>query len=305
MDNRIKKRLADLSERCGSNILFDEPLWRYSSVGIGGNAAILYLPGSSEELKEARKCIGETGVPTVVLGKGSNVLVGDGGVDGVVIKLSKGCFETVNVKNETVTAGAGVHLGKLITRCAEEGLSGLEGLIGIPATVGGALKNNASYRSAISECLVKLSVMDAAGNIRWIEQNELEFGYRSLFLDPVDIILEAVFSFDRSSKEDLVDKIKAHFKAKRKKQPLEKKTLGCVFKNPQYGDMSAGRMIEASGMKGEVLGGTKVSEKHANFIVNIGNATALDYMSLMEVVKNAVKNEFSVELDPEIEIFGN
>jgi UDP-N-acetylmuramate dehydrogenase len=260
---------------------------------------VWFVPSCIESLREARLLLNAATIATI--GNGSNVLFPDGGLE-AVINLNNGFFVKKEFEGRKVLAGAGVNLGGFISDCCQRGLSGLEGLVGIPATVGGALATNASYETAISDYLESIRVMDEKGDARWIKKNDLRFGYRSSSLKKNEVILEAVFTLTEMSPEGLKNRIRANFCGKKHRQPLNEKTLGCVFKNPEGSEYRAGELIEKAGMKGSRVGDAQVSQVHANFIVNSGNATASDVVALIEEVRQKVREKFSIELELEIEI---
>ena len=261
-----------------------------------------YVPSSPEELQEAVGLLGDAGVRTIVIGRGSNVLIPDEGLEAVVINLSGDLFRQTVFEGTTVHVGAGANLGSFISDCCARGLTGLEGLAGIPATVGGALRINAACRTAISERLLRVLVLDAAGETKWIEKNDLRFGYRLTSFDRGWIILRAVFQLEEGLPADAQGKLKNYFIEKIKKQPLDKKSLGCVFKNPAHTEYAGGELIDKAGMKGYRRGAAQVSRKHANFIINTGGASFADVIGLMEDIRDKVREKFSIELEPEIEI---
>jgi UDP-N-acetylmuramate dehydrogenase len=224
-------------------------------------------------------------------------------MDAVVITLSGGPFREVKFEGGSVTAGAGAELAELISDCCERGLSGLEGLVGVPATVGGAIMTNAGYLSTISDRLVRVDCLDNSGNVISIDKGDIDFGYRRCSLGKDWIVVGAVFCLEEgTSPRVLKEKVKEYFLDKMSRQPLEKKTLGCVFKNPGNDSRKSAELIDMAGMKGERSGGAEVSGKHANFIVNTGDANAADMVCLVEEVKRKVMEKFSIELEPEIEI---
>ncbi|RKY42938.1 MAG: UDP-N-acetylenolpyruvoylglucosamine reductase [Candidatus Makaraimicrobium thalassicum] len=302
LNRKVRDDLRGLCEKHGGRIVFDHPLCGHSTISIGGNASAWYMPASMEELREAKKILDDSGIRTVVIGAGSNVLFPDKGLDAVVISLSAGAFREVRIEGNTVTAGAGADMGGFISDCCACGLAGLEGLAGIPATVGGALVTNAAYRTAISECLSRVLVLDAAGRAQWVGKKDIGFGYRFSSFDKRETILQAVFRLNEVPAADLKKKLRGYFAEKMERQPLDKRTLGCVFKNPGQGEYTSGELIDRAGMKGHCRGGAKISEKHANFIVNTGGAASADVAGLMDDARRKVSEAFSVELQPEIEI---
>lgn len=299
----MRDKLREVCEADRGSIVFGEPLSKHSTISIGGKAEAWYVPLSLEGLRRTKTFLDRFGIKTVIMGCGSNVLIPDEGIDAVVVNLSSDAFKKIEREGNIVTVGAGADLGTLISDCCRYGLGGLEGLAGIPATVGGALATNASYRVAISEFLVKVLVLDAAGDIKWIEKKDLRFGYRFSSLAGRGIVVQAVFHLDEVPPDDLKTRLKDHFTERAERQPLDKRTLGCIFKNPERGGYTSGEMIDAAGMKGFRYGAAQVSEKHANFIVNTDGASSADVTGLMGEIKRKVREKFSVELEPEIEIW--
>ena len=175
-------------------------------------------------------------------------------------------------------------------------------MIGIPGTVGGALFRNASYKSAISDSLVKVLVIDRDSELRWIEKEEVSFTYRTSSLGKSDIILEAVFCLNSQPQDSIHQRMMEYFKEKSASQPLGERTLGSVFKNPGEGVDKSWKLIDKCGLRGRSCGGAKISEKHANFIVNTGGATSKDFKTLLDEISSQVKRKFSIELTPEVEI---
>lgn len=298
----FREALDVLSVRYGGNVTYDCPLEMHTTIGIGGVADAWYEPLSPEELRDARKLMLDHGVMSIVAGNGSNVLFPDTRLEAVVINLSSPYFRERKIEGDVVTAGAGSPLGGLISDCCKAGLGGVEGLVGIPGTVGGALKMNAGYKSNISDCLEKVLIMNEEGELKWLEKGVLAFGYRVSSFAGRDVLLQAVFRLKSVPFEDLMRTLKANFSEKMERQPLDKKTLGSIFKNPAGSTYKSAQMIDLAGFKGRRHGGAVVSGKHANFIENSGGATAADVKGLIRDVRSAVREKFSVELETEIQI---
>ncbi len=302
LNRKVRDSLDRLCSGGGGTVMFDHPLHEHSTISIGGRASAWYMPASPEELREAVVLLADSGVRTIVVGRGSNVLIPDKGLDAVVINLSADLFREITFRGRAVTAGAGAGLGELISGACAHGLTGLEGLVGIPASVGGALSVNASYRTAISERLSRALFLSAAGETKWIEKENLEFGYRRSSFDRKGIILQAVFQLDEELPARAQERLKTYFAEKIKKQPLGERSLGCVFKNPGQRKYASGELIDRVGMKGYRRGAAQVSRKHANFIINTGGATSADVIGLMDDIRDKVRKKFLIELEPEIEI---
>jgi len=297
----VNKELSDiLRDVPGENVIFAEPLARHSTMGVGGTARVWYRPVSTEELSKVYRILSGAGERVIVVGGGSNTLFPDGVLNAVVVDLSGGNFNGLRFEKCRVTADAGMKLGTLVGICCARGLSGMQGLIGIPGTLGGAISVNAGYRSTISDKLVKVKLLGSDGNVRYESRDNIEFGYRRSSLSEKDIVLEAVFDLTKETPGKLKEEVKALFLEKARSQPLGEKTLGCVFKNPAEAILTGGQMIDSSGFKGLRVGGAVVSEKHANFIVNSGGATSGDVREVMRMVRDGVKKKFGIDLEPEI-----
>lgn len=302
MKDNIKKTLKKISAEYGGKIEFEYPLSECSTMKTGGTVFAVYMPENTEEIIEVSRFLDSVEMKTVVLGRGSNVLMPDGYLDKVFFILNRGDFRKIAFDGTKVVTGSGVWLEELIRRSSKHGFSGLEGLVGIPATVGGAVMMNAGYKDAISDNLIKINVLDSSYKRVEMEKKDIVFGYHCSSVDKDKIIVSAEFQLTECDEVDTRKKIEIYFSEKIKKQPLNKKTLGCIFKNPKEHRSSAGELIELAGMKNERRGDAVISDKHANFIVNVGSATSSDVLSLIDDVKVRVKKEFSVELEPEIEI---
>jgi len=303
LDKDLQNALLEKSPR--GRVLFDHPLREHSTISIGGSADAWCAPADLDELSGILAFLNSEGIRTIVLGNGSNTLMPDEGLRGVVINLSGKPFRRVENNGEMVTSGAGACLGGLIKYCCDKGLGGLEGLAGIPATVGGAACMNASYRSEVSERFVKAQVVRPDGRAEWVGKKDIRFGYRNSSLKGEGVITAAVFALERADPRDLRSRMTGYFAEKLEKQPLGKRTLGCVFKNPSKTGYSSGELIDRSGMKGLSAGGARVSKKHANFIVNEGSAGSGDVLTLISEVRERVREKFLLELEPEIEIMDN
>jgi len=239
----------------------------------------------------------------MLLGNGSNMLVRDGGISGVVLRLA-GDFRMINVAGDHIAAGAGAGVAEVVGTATSHGLCGLDFLAGIPGTVGGAVATNAGSRDVwVSHRLVELKAL--APDLREIELGEgaVEFGYRHCNLDREWIVTGAVLSGYPCSVGEARRGVEDHLDMRRSSQPVGEATAGCVFKNPP-GD-SAGRMIDEVGLKGHHLGGAQISTLHANWIVNTGGATAGEILDLIEIAKSRVRDRYGVQLELEIGIVGN
>jgi UDP-N-acetylmuramate dehydrogenase len=269
---------------------------------IGGRAAFFAEPKDQAELNLILSGAKENNVPIFIIGAGSNLLVKDKGVKGIVIKLSSGYFKSVSFKGRCIESGSGVMLSKIIQFAKDKSLGGLEFLAGIPGTLGGALVMNAGcWGKSIGDLVKEVKVEDPSGKIKIIKGKGLKFGYRKSNLEGY-IILAAVLRLKKSSKREIIDKIRGYISKRRNSQDLTFSNAGCIFKNPK--SLPAGRLIELCGLKGRSLGGAIISDKHANFILNKNNARAKDVLGLMRLARAKVKKKFNVNLNPEIKIWG-
>ncbi len=258
-------------------------------------------PRNLDELAALVRRCREEDIPLRVLGGGSNVLIRDEGVKGVVVRLTAEPFSQIRTEGQVVHAGAAALLSEVIAEAARAGLSGLEGLVGIPGTVGGAVRGNAGGRSGdIGEHIKSVTVLTAEGEVDELEKDEVEFGYRSSSIkDPV--ILEAAVELTPDDPDRITRRLKKQWIVKKSSQPLASQSAGCIFKNPR--GVSAGELIEQAGLAGKRVGGAEVSERHANFIITREGATAKDVLELCELIRKEVSRQFGVDLEFEIDIW--
>ena len=288
------------------SVIQAEMLARRTSFGIGGPAAIWAQPRDAKELKRIIVFARGKNIPTFTLGAGTNVLASDEGFNGIVIHLGSPAFKDIRISGTTVRVAAGYSVPKLVRLCCNAGLSGLESLIGIPGTVGGAVYMNAGGWSSplyknIGDYVTSLKVMNNEGEIETLKKEDLAFGYRSSNLSSY-VILEAALKLGREDKSDLLSRCSKFLKMKREKQVLDMPSAGCVFKNPKDFQFTAGQMIDMLGLKGKIAGGAQVSEKHANFIINRKAARCEDVLRLIDMIKRKVMDNYNVSLELEIKI---
>ena len=293
---------ANTLHRLFPSAKFDEPLKRYTAWKIGGPADALLEPGSVDELIEATEKAAEHGVPVTILGGGTNVLVRDGGIRGLTIRLAKS-LTNVEVEGTRVTADAGVLYPVLANSTAGRGLAGLEFATGIPGTVGGAVYMNAgAYGSETTEVLDWAEVFRDHEVVR-MENTELDLSYRhsALHENPDWVVLRAGYTL--ASGEPLILKARIkEFRAQRMNGSPNRPSCGSTFKRPK-GDFP-GRVIEAAGLKGTRVGRIEVSPVHANYLVNLGDGTAQDALELIELVRQKVSEKLGIELEPEVKVIG-
>jgi len=280
---------------------YDVSLQRYTSFKTGGVAEIFAEPRNISELRKVLQFCENEQKKFFIFGNGSNVLVNDNGVQGVVIHLGGVDFRKVRRDGKYIFSKAGVKLPRLIRKAASWGLGGLEVLAGIPGTVGGAVKMNAGGKYGnISEIINSVTTMTFDGEIRNINRKDIEFTYRGCNLNR-QIVIEVEFLLKESRKEEILERMDEIYKEKKRKQPLSTFNAGCIFKNTPY--FKAGELIEKAGLKGKKVGGAVVSKKHANFIVNTENATSTDILKLIKIIKETIKKKYNIPLETEIQIW--
>ncbi len=277
------------------------PLGKDTWYGLGGPADYFIQPQSLQQLQEVTKRCRENNIPIKVIGYGSNLLISDEGVRAAVIKLDTEAFSPLNFDDEIVEAGAGLELGKVVLKCVQRGLSGLEALTGIPGSIGGAIKMNAGGNFGdIGSVVQSVTLMDNRGRLSEKSKPELVFDYRKTNI-AAKFILGAQMKLTRADSEQIMQRVKEIWIYKKNSQPLNTKNAGCVFKNP--GGVSAGALIDKAGLKGQRVGKAVVSDKHANFFIAEPGCTSKDVMLLIEFVSKQVKEKFGIELELEIEIW--
>jgi UDP-N-acetylenolpyruvoylglucosamine reductase len=300
-----KEQVADeLAKRVSPETVVrrDEPLAKRTTLRVGGPADMYVEPTSEEDLTLVLKCCGEHDLKFFVLGRGSNLIVRDGGFRGVVISLAAPFFSRIEIKGERLHCGAGAKLKNVAVEAKRNGLAGLEFMEGIPGTVGGALRMNAgAMAGATFDVVESVRMMDFAGNAFGALPGELTVEYRSCATLKTHIALSAVLKGRPDSRESIEQRMIAFSKKRWTTQPAAP-SAGCMFKNP--GTLGAGKIIDELHLKGARIGGAFVSAEHGNFIVNDGTATAHDVLELIEKVRQHVKAERGIELHTEVEIIG-
>jgi UDP-N-acetylmuramate dehydrogenase len=305
--------IGGIKEEVGGHIRgkvsYDEPMERHTSFRIGGPADIWVEP---EDVADLKTCIGlssDRGVPLFVIGNGSNLLVRDEGIRGIVVNMSSPSLKNIYWGNRKVSVTSSITLREFLDFCSSKGLGGLEFLTGIPGSVGGAVMTNAGARHykrneewlSISDFIDEIRVMDHNGDTMILDRDKLSFGYKQLDLKD-NVILEAKFLLSRATKEDVIAESRRFLKRKKETQALNLPSAGCIFKNPTGCNKSAGQLIDECDLKGAKIGGAEISKKHANFIINMGHARSRDVMALIDLVRYEVKNRFSIDLSLEIRI---
>ncbi len=279
----------------------DEPLAMHTWFQLGGAAELFAEPRNPDELVGLIQRCAQEDVPVRLLGGGSNILVRDRGVPGMVIRLSDPAFGAIQAGRGELTAGGGAPLGQVVTTACHNGLAGLETLIGIPGTLGGALHGNAgTHAGDVGQWAAKATVVTSTGDILQRTRDDMHFSYRDSSLDDL-VILEAVFQLEEEDPVDLARRMQKTWILKKQSQPLGHQSAGCVFKNPR--GVSAAELIDEAGLKGTRIGGAVVSDRHANFIIAEPECTAQDVMRLIDLIRSQVHERLDVELEPELEIW--
>ncbi len=286
-----------------------EPLASHTTFKIGGPARFFIEPKDIEDLKFLVLNAKAHKFDIFLIGAGSNILVSDKGVSGVVLRLASAPFKGISVKGNCLRAGAGLLLGQLLQKTADCSLSGVEFMAGIPGTIGGALAMNAGARGgSIGDLVENVRVMDYNGGIKIINKKNIKFAYRFSSLSRY-IILDVCLKLNKKNKLLVKRDIAKYLKLRRDIQDISMPNAGCIFKNSLtksalgFAERRAGRLIDLCALKGKSSGAAEVSRKHANFILNKGNAKASDVLKLMRLIKRRVKEKFKIDLKPEIKIW--
>ncbi|MCC2502964.1 UDP-N-acetylmuramate dehydrogenase [Bacillus thuringiensis] len=300
----MEQLVNELIEADVGRVLVNEPLARYTTMKIGGPADILIVPKHVAGIEKTLQLVKQYKTKWTVIGRGSNLLVSDQGIEGVVIRLGEG-LDHLEVEKHKVRVGSGYPLIKLSTLLSRQGLAGLEFASGIPGSVGGAVYMNAgAHKSDISSVLSKALILFEDGTIDWLTNKELEFSYRASVLQTKrpGIVLEAVFQLQAGKREEIVRSMQNNKDYRRETQPWNHPCAGSVFRNPI--PHFAGDLVEKAGLRGYRIGGAQISEMHGNFIVNTGGASAQDVLFLIELIKHTIKDKFDVDMHTEVEIIG-
>lgn len=297
----IYKLFKDNIEK--GKVLIDEPMKKHTSFKIGGPVDILVIPGNLNEIVGSVRLCKEKNIEFKILGNGSNLLVRDKGIRGVIIKIADN-FNNIDILGEILTVESGALLSTTSKFALKNSLAGFEFAGGIPGTIGGAVTMNAgAYGGEMKNVVEKVKCIDKNGEIVEFNNKEMDFGYRQSRVAEEDlIVLEVELKLEKADYDYIKDKMDDLNKKRTTKQPLTLPSGGSTFKRPE--GYYAAKLIEDSGLKGRKVGDAQVSEKHAGFVVNVGNATCEDVLGLVDVVKEAVMDKFNVELEMEVKIVG-
>ncbi|PEO67456.1 UDP-N-acetylenolpyruvoylglucosamine reductase [Bacillus toyonensis] len=300
----MEQLVNELIEANVGRVLVNEPLARYTTMKIGGPADILIVPKHVAGIEKILQLVKKYKIKWTVIGRGSNLLVSDKGIEGVVIRLGEG-LDHLEVEKHRVRVGGGYPLIKLSTLLSRQGLAGLEFASGIPGSVGGAVYMNAgAHKSDISNTLSKALILFENGTIEWLTNRGMEFSYRTSVLQTKrpGIVLEAEFQLQVGEREEIVRNMQKNKDYRRETQPWNHPCAGSVFRNPI--PYFAGDLVEKAGLRGYQIGGAQISEMHGNFIINTGGASAQDVLDLISLIKHTIKDKFGVEMHTEVEIIG-
>ena len=298
----IETVINEINNKTASLCLMNESLKKHTTYGIGGPADLMIFPKSKQDLIKVIEIINDNKIQLTILGSGSNVLVSDNGIRGAVISL-KNSLKQIEVDDNILYAECGTMLGKIVKHAVKNNLIGLENLNGVPGTLGGALIMNAgAWGGEISENLVHVEIMNSKNEIQKIQKKDLNFSYRQSSFNKDDILLSAKFNLQKADKDVIKENFIEAQSGRKKSQPLNKRSAGSLFKNPK--NNSAGKLLDEAGLKGFSFGDAKISEKHANFFINDGDASSRDMLMLIKKAHKEVKDKFNVNLSLEVKLMG-
>ena len=298
----IETVMNEINNKTASLCFMNESLKKHTTYGIGGPADLMIFPKSKQDLIKVIEIINENKIQLTILGSGSNVLVSDNGIRGAVISL-KNSLKQIEVDENILYAECGTMLGKIVKHAVKNNLIGLENLNGVPGTLGGALIMNAgAWGGEISENLIHVEVINSKSEIQKIQKKDLNFSYRQSSFNKDDILLSAKFNLKKADKDIIKENFIEAQSGRKKSQPLNKRSAGSLFKNPK--NNSAGKLLDEAGLKGFSIGDAKISEKHANFFINDGDATSKDMIMLIKKAHKEVKDKFNVNLSLEVKLMG-
>ena len=300
MNQALHKQLLAIVGEDG--VKENEPMKSHTTFKVGGPADFFLMPQTMEQVQKIIKLAKQEHIPYLFIGNGSNLLVSDHGIRGMVITMMG--MNQIKVEETCVRAGAGVSLAALAKEALRHELQGFEFAAGIPGTLGGAVHMNAgAYGGEMKDVIKEATVLDKEGTIKNLTKEQLELGYRTSVIGKNQyVVLEAVLELTKGEKEEIQSNMEELARRRREKQPLEYPSAGSTFKRPE--GYFAGKLIDDAGLRGFQLGGAQVSDKHCGFIINTGNATALDIQRLIVEVQNRVEDKFGVRLETEVKFVG-
>ncbi len=302
MESVVKDYQKETKGLIQGKVLFDAPMRKYTSLRVGGPADCLLFPMDLKELRKIIRHARKKGIPVFVLGKGTNLIVRDRGIRGWVVSLTKG-IKKIERDGEFLEAEAGCTLQQLVRFSIQKGLSGLEPFFGIPGTVGGGLAMNAgAWGAELKDVVHSVTLMKEDGEVMERSRSRLKFSYRRLNLPSSWIILKGSFRLKEGRREELIERLKTFSEMRKRTQPLDHPSAGSIFKNPKEGP--AGKWIEEVGLRGFQMGQAMVSGRHANFIINLGKASAAEILRLIEWVEKEVYEKKGISLEREVKVVG-
>lgn len=297
------KEIIKNSNLNNANIFFDEPMSKHTSFKVGGPAECYIKAETIEEIKTILEISKNNNIPITVIGKGSNILVKDNGIKGIILNIGIKNIE-INEEKGIAKIGAGNQLAEVSQQMMQNNLSGFEELSGIPGTIGGAIRMNAgAHGKEIKDIITSVTAIDCDGKVRKFKNEECQFEYRnSIFSKQKYIVLEVEVNLQNGNKKEIQQKMLEYAIWRKEHQPLEYPSAGSTFKRGE--DFITAKLIDECGLKGYKVGGAQISTKHAGFIINTGNATAKDILELIEITKRKVYEKFEKEIKLEIEVIG-
>ncbi|HEY4548883.1 MAG TPA: UDP-N-acetylmuramate dehydrogenase [Bacillus sp. (in: firmicutes)] len=304
MDNNLNELMNELIEWKIGSIKKDEPLASHTTIKIGGPADLFIEPSSIKNLEKTMELVRKYKVNWRAIGRGSNLLVSDKGIEGVVIKLGNG-LNQLEINEDRIIVGAGYSVVSLAVQISRNALSGFEFASGIPGSVGGAVYMNAgAHGSDVSKILTSAHILFEDGTFEWLTNKEMEFSYRTSVLQKKrpGIVVEAEFQLAEGNKEEIMEAMQKNKEYRKVTQPWNFPCAGSIFRNPL--PYYAGRLVEEAGLKGYQIGGAQISEMHGNFIINAGNAKAEEVLQLIDYVKKTIYGSYKVRMETEVEIIG-
>jgi UDP-N-acetylmuramate dehydrogenase len=294
--------MSDLRKIVQGTLLENEPMSRHTSYGIGGPANAYITPKDRLDLSKILKFANQHSIKTYFVGSGSNLLVADSGIDGLVLTPAK-ALNQLKFDGEMVSVESGVMLGRFVKECMKRNLSGVESLIGVPGTLGGALVMNAgAFGNEISKCFKSVEIMNMVGDINTYYEGDIDFAYRYSSIHEDEFVLLAQFKLISESSDFIQTKRDNASQSRKTNQPLKFRSAGSVFKNPK--ENAAGYLIDQAGLKGTRVGDAEISEHHANFFVNLGHAKSTDITALIRLARKNVFEKFGIKLELEVKTIG-
>ncbi len=301
--NNQYQKIINYCNKSNVAIKINEPMKRHTTFGIGGNADILVFPKTIDNLKFILEHVQKNRLPYQFIGSGSNILVSDNGIKGIVITLKKS-FKEIKFLKSKIYAESGVMLGNFVKQLIKNDICGYESLIGVPGTLGGALFMNAgAYGSEISNNLISVRTITHNGKIKEYQHSDLKFSYRKSSFPYNELIVDAYFKALKGNKQKILDRKTYSSNQRKEKQPLKFRSAGSIFKNPKN-THPAGYLIERAGLKGLKSGNAEISTKHANFIINHGEAKSDDVLCLIIIIKENIFKKYKINLKLEIKTLG-